>query len=484
MALSPNALFGYFDRDPKYAKTLEILRRLQEEHPDKFEGLLNQPDRLQQWVEQIDSGTRDDASTAADIDKYIIAGATPTNQVDPGGTQGTEEEEPSGGGFGAGELTILTGEDMKWHFDRKSGKWMVSYGLPGSGRRLVFEAETQDMDKIFGTGMRPQDYEVVDTREFLGRDGVTFGGDVLEMTGTGSFEGEMERVIALAMDEGKLPDWADESDEIMDILFIAQSEGKDMAWTVRQISDTQSFKERFPGIDKMMKEGGMDLSEAIPAFLEYEAGVNAAMKAAGLEHEVTPDIISGLIDAGHSLTVINSTVAGYNRMQNYKPALDAFNEVLAANGMDTITSIDDMLDFVAGRSSSEVYDLYEASSIQEAAVGAGLGGVFSVDDAMNTAYATNQTLESATAGMQKAAEFLLRMRHEVNMGSLTESELIDINLGVTPRSGRSTAEIHESINRAVSSAQGDLLKRAQSAKSYGSGGTPQAVSLRRARQES
>lgn len=486
MALSPNALFGYFDRDPKYAETLEMLKRLQKEHPEKFAGLLNQPDRMQEWVDKIDSGERDDAATAADIDKYIIAGATATG--DPGlpTSPGTVDEEPGGGGIGTGGLTILTGKEMEWFFDPSTGKWMVAYGLPGSSRKIIFEATTEDMDALFGEGMRPTEYEEVSTRDLLAREGVTWAGSIREMEGTGTLEGEMERLIALALDEGKLPDWATDSAEILDILFIAQSEGKSSEWTLEQISGTEEFKQRFPGLEEMRKSGNMNLSEAVAGYLEYEAGVNAAMKAAGLDQEATPELIGDLINAGHSLTVINTTVTGYNRMKKYAPALEAFNAVLESMGMEAITDINDMLDFVAGRSSQEVYDIYEASSIHEAAVAAGLGHLFSVEDAIETAYATNQTLESATLGMAKAAEMLLRMRHEVNVGQfdLEENELIDVSLGMTPRSGRTLAEINESINRAVASARGSLQNRAKSFKSFGAAGTPQAASLRAARQES
>jgi hypothetical protein len=87
--------------------------------------------------------------------------------------------------------------------------------------------------------------------------------------------------------------------------------------------------------------------------------------------------------------------------------------------------------------------------------------------------------------MQQAAKLLLRMRHEVDTGKfgLDHEELIDISLGQPARSGRSTAEIHDSINRAVASAQGSLKRRARSFQSFDAAGTPQAASLRRARQQ-
>lgn len=402
------------------------------------------------------------------------------------------EEGQAEEGVGAGgtdpetQLTILTGKEMKWYFDSNSGKWYVEYGLPNSDRNMIFEATPEQMDNLFGANYRPTDYDTASLRNLTARSGSTFGGNVAEMEGTGTFEAEVVRVQTLALDEGRLPDWAAESGTAMDIIYTAQAEGKSTDWTLQQLSNTPEFKVRFPGIDNLIKDGNLSLAEGITGFLEYEAGVNAARKASGLGGTSSPEQVGNLLTAGHSLTVINSTVQGYNRMAKFAPAMEAFNQVLAANGQAEIASIDEMLAFVSGRSSAEIYDLYEASSIQEAAVGAGLGDVFSVQDAIQASYASNQTLETATAGMQKAAEMMLRMRHEIdiNQFDLTSEELIDINLGQAPRSGRSQAEIHESINRAVLSATGELKKRTQPFVAFGSGGTPEAASLRAARQQS
>ena len=72
MALSPNALFGYFDKDPKYATTLSMLKILQRDFPEKFAGLLNQPERMEEWQRKIDSGERTDDQTRDDIAQHIV----------------------------------------------------------------------------------------------------------------------------------------------------------------------------------------------------------------------------------------------------------------------------------------------------------------------------------------------------------------------------------------------------------------------------
>ena len=75
MALSPNALFGYFDKSSKYSNTLAMLKIMQRDFPKKFKGLLNQPERMQEWRDRIDSGSRSDDQTRDDIAQHILGEA-------------------------------------------------------------------------------------------------------------------------------------------------------------------------------------------------------------------------------------------------------------------------------------------------------------------------------------------------------------------------------------------------------------------------
>jgi hypothetical protein len=523
MAVNINEIFA----GDEYKTTRAMMSILKRDFPQDYAGLLNQEERLLEWKARIDSGSRSDDQTRDDIAQYVIGeealmekygiSAEEAQQVILGGNEGginfgdlaaavpaeatggvelargvpAEEEQDLVGVGGAGQdeatrLTILTGKEMKWYFDKGSGKWFVEYGLPNSDRTMVFEAEPDKMDALFGSGLRPTDYEETSLSALTQRAGVTFAGNISEMAGTGTFEGEVARVTALALDEGVLPEWALKDGVAMDILYTAQSEGKGTEWTLTQLSKTQGFKERFPSISQFRDDNNLSIAEAVSGFLEMETGVNQALKATGQEGSVTPEQVGALLSAGHSLKTVQTTVTGFKRMEDFAPALDAFNQILAANDQAPITEIQDMLDFVSGRSSSAIYDLYEASSIQEAAVGAGLGEVFSAQDAIRIAAATQQTLGTATQGMQQAANLLLRLRAEVDMGKfgLDHEELISISLGETPRSGRAQSEIQESINRAVASAQGTLQARAKPHVSFGQTGTPQSASLRNLRQPS
>ncbi len=470
----------------QYDALREKLERLQDENPEAFAQI--SAARILGWIADIDSGQRTAEKIVEDIDEFIVSPLA-VDSTTEAKTPKEEEQDKEGIGEnpdeGDTDLTLLTGKEVKWFFDRSTGKWYVSYGLPNSDRSVIFEASPEQMDSLFGEGRRPIDWESKTFNEIL-QDNATFAGNISEMEGTGSFEGHVERVTALALDEGRLPEWAKADNAVMDLLFIAQAENKSDEWLLEQISELDSFKARFPDIKAFQAESNLTLGEAITGFLEMEAGVRTALKGAGFDADsVTPEIIGALLVGGHSLDIVNQTVAGFKRMKDFAPALEAFNAILESQGFDPITSLDDMLNFVSGQAGQDVYDIWEASSLQEAAISAGLGDLFSAEDAMASALSGNHTLQSATDAMQQAANLLLRLRHEVDTEKfgLTTEELLDISLGQAPRSGRSSAEVNDSINRAVATAQASLKKRSQAFTSFDNTGVPQASSLGRARQE-
>lgn len=374
-------------------------------------------------------------------------------------------------------------------FYQAGDKWYVTYAME-SGRSLIFEASEQEMTNLYGTWRPPATATTLSA--LTSKAGATFAGSISEMVFTGDaprwFEDEVERVTTLALDEGILPSWAKGSQGALDILYTAQSEGKSNDWVLQQLSSLPSFKERFPGLKSIQDLLGGDLATSIDAWLEFEQGTKQALAAYGMSDQVVnPALVGELLAGGHSLTTIQTTIATFDRMEKFAPAFEAFNSILEAQGMSTLDSLDDMFKFASGMAPSEMYDVYEASSIAEAMDVAGLGDIFSAEDAIAIGLETDQTLESASKAAQKAAEMLLRMRHEVAVGDfgLDHEELIDISFGRAARSGRSEAEIMDNINRAVTTAQANInTKRADPYKSYSAAGTIQAASLGNLRQQS
>ena len=421
-----------------------------------------------------------------------LAGETPAEPDPDAPTEvetgpGTEDETPAEtgtGGTAENTVPILTSKDMKWFFDPESAQWMVSYKLPNSDRSVVFAAEGSQLDAIFGEGQRPKAYETISFADLTQREGVTFAGDIAEVQGTGSFEGEVDRVIALALDEGILPKWAQGSGAVYDLLFIAQSENKSDEWLVDELAKLPEFKTRFPGIETIQATG-LTTTEAVTGFLELEQGIKTlVIRDGGNPATINPQVVGDLIAKGHSLTDVTQTFAIFDRLESNAGALEAFNEVLAANGQAPLTA-EDQFEFMAGNAPTELYKLWEQSSLHQAAQAAGLN--LGVGEAISLAGRTGglTSFDAAYEGLTVAAQQLLQFRGEVDLGRLEQEDLIDISLGLVPRSGASQADIAREMERAVMSARSARQRSSVNPfTSFSSEGVPSQASLQGARQES
>lgn len=493
----------YLEQIPdEYAKLEAMIKKVFE---TGTEGKLTTV-RVQGWIDEMNSGTgRTQDEIRDDIAQYIITSEVIQNvygvdaetaeqlilggndgginfsdlgsTTDPTGGAGLEDEET-----GLESLTILQGKDMSWYLDQGTGKWYVRYGLPNSDKGIVFEADTDQMKALFGPTGTPPNHTVTTLDTLIVQQDNIFSGNVGEMEGDGNLEDEMSRVIALALDEGILPEWAENDPEIMDLVYVAQSEKKSPEWLIDQIAETASFKARFVGIDKLKADGHLSWEEAVGGYLEYEAGVKQAIEGIGLDGAMaTPEVIGALMEAGHALSTVQKATMIFKRMQEYAPALAAFNSVLAENDMDPITDLQGMYDFVSGDAPSQVYDIWEASSMVEASLAAGLGDLFTAEDAMQFALESegNVGLESASGMFQSLAQTLLRFRGEIIMGdfSLNQEDVLDMALGRPPRSGLSVAELQSNMNRAISTAQANLRKRGGLFKNFDEQGRPGASGL-------
>jgi len=438
--------------------------------------------RLTRIAMELGNGTKQFNTLVATIQKAAgmtdQGGGVTTKPVDP-----PDADPPS---VGTGSVTILTSKDMKWYYDKSTNTWAVAYKMPGSNRYMVFEASPEEMDNIFGEGQRPTDYTDMPLGDVLQQEGYTYGGNILDVQGTGTFEGEVERVIALALDEGILPPWAQESDAVLDLLYIAHSEGKSDEWLIEEISKLPEFKARFPGLETMIGLG-LTISEAVSGFLELESGVKELiLRDGGDPDSVTPEMIGDLVSQGHSLTDVQQVYKMFERMANNQGALDAFNEVLAARGMEPLTE-DEQFEFLAGNAPAELYQIWEETSLHQAAIDAGLD--IGVEAAVDLANRTEgrSSYDQALEGLSNAAANILRFRDQIGLDQygLNEQDLIDLSLGLAPSSGASQAEIGRNMERAFGGAKATRdRQRSNPFKRFSDQGVPQSASLSGVRQES
>ncbi len=375
-------------------------------------------------------------------------------------------------------LEILSGRDVQWY--KIGGLYYAAYKLPNSSLRAVFEATPAQMDAIFGVGVRPGAAILDSLLDLTSQEGMHFSGNIAELAGEGSFENAVERGIALALDGGAVPDWARDDPAIWDILYIAQAENKSETWILEQIRKTKSFQQRYIGIEHLEKLG-LDLSGAVEAYRQYERQLKQIMlRRPGSRQEVIPAVVGALLAKGHSVKDVEFVFETFDRMEQNAASLEAFNAILVESGLNPLGPADQFA-FMAGRAPIELYELWEQSSILAAAQQAGLGKTVSARDAIALAKRTpGLTSEGAALeGMQKAAQMLLQFRQEVNVGKygINTDDLIDLSLGLAPRSGQSMAELSQSMTRAVKEAESFLKPRARPFFRFSEEGRPSAASL-------
>ena len=380
-------------------------------------------------------------------------------------------------------LEILSGRDVQWF--KIGGLYYAAYKLPNSTRRAVFEATPAQMDAIFGVGNRPGAAILDGLQDLTSQEGMHFSGNIAELAGEGSFENAVERGIALALDGGAVPDWARDDPGIWDIIYIAQAENKSEAWTLEQIRKTKSFQQRYIGIEHLEKVG-LDLPEAVSAYRQYESQLKQIMqRRPGSRQEVIPSVVGALLAKGHSVKDVEFVFETFSRIDQNQASLEAFNAILLENGRAPLGPADQFA-FMAGRAPAELYEVWEQSSILSAAREAGLGDTVSARQAIALAKRTpGLTSEGAALeGMQKAAQMLLQFRQEVNVGKwgINQEDLIDLSLGLSPRSGQSMAELSQGMTRAVKDAEAFLKPRAKPFFRFSEEGRPRAASLGALRQ--
>ncbi len=479
------------------------LQRLQTDFPDKYESLSGQKARIQGWVEEIDSPDGRDADQIRDdIVQYVIGfddarsayGVTQEefDQLVLGANEGginfgdLPEVTPTGREGDEDALTLMESPTARWLQDSKTGLFYIEYQLPGGAGTVIFEAEQEQIESMFGSD-QPPNAQNFDFDRYTRRSSVHFGGNVAEIAGDGSFEDEVDRVTTLALDRGDLPDWIKDDPKALDLLFVYAMEEHTEGWFYENLSQLDSFKQRYPGVADL-ESRGMSIVDAVQAHTEFEANLKKLHAAAGFSPDaISPDIVGNLISRGYSTKQVGDSYQVWKRMRDHAPAMQAFNEVLEANGMEPIRGAGKMYEFLQGNAPIEIYDLYEASSINEAAEASGFGDIFTGQDALSLAIETERDigLDKAFESFTTAAQQALRLRHElaVEKFGLEVDDLIDLSFGRAPRSGKTAAEVGETLARLSASAQRELRGRSQPFVGFDEQGRPQSRSLSGLRQQ-
>lgn len=328
--------------------------------------------------------------------------------------------------------------------------YFVEYTLPG-GNKIYYYADRKDLDTLqgIGAGKEPPIVATVSYNDF--KQGRISGGSISDVVGTDEhYSTRVERTLMAPTGDLLLPTWANDDPEIKDLFYIAVAENWSDTKFLREMAKKNSFKERFPAFQDMLSLTGGNHQQALVNYQEYETRVRELNNRYG-ESADAQALAAEAIKNGFTLDDLSATYDIFERAEKNSSALLAFQKVINAEGLGfDVTSPQGIVQFFKGTAPTEIYDLYEASSITEQASKLQLDDL-SVDEALEIArntpgQLTNQQVSSA---LQSAAQTLLRYREYVDLGSygLDADQIINLSLGYREPGGMTETELATALSR-------------------------------------
>ena len=366
-------------------------------------------------------------------------------------TQGWSEQDP-----GVAQAPF---EPSKYN---TGGTWYAVSNYPGvsgdayaieytldSGRKIYYLASKAELDSMFGEGVVPPSVTSITWSDFSDDSERYFGGAASEVIGTDdSFSTIVTRTIqAGGTKELALPEFVKDDKDLLDIFFVAVLEGKSQSWLLKEFSKIQAFKNEFPGIDTLFSQSN-DWEQAVNDWNNLNSEINR-LNTRYNEKVDSSKLVEAAIKKGYTIEDIAATYDIFERAEQNKGFLTAFQAIIDAdpNVNFKLTDAQGIVDFYEGKAPTEVYDLYEAASIQEQGTKFSLG--IDADQAIQMALATpGQILpENIAASLQEAAIQIARVREDIDIGkyNLSEQAIINTALGLkTP--GISDIEIADAMS--------------------------------------
>ncbi len=416
------------------------------DNPEAFEP--EERDPYQAAIEDIGFIPPTPGQIYGDPDATDIAG-----NPAPGGTGGPGGPGGSGSGSPLAELTPYA-QGGTWYaitgYPGVPVAYFVEYTLPG-GTKIWYYADRKDLDTLegIGAGKEPPIVATVAYNDF--KQGRIPGGSISDVVGTQEhYSTRVERTLMAPTGDLLLPTWANDDPEIKDLFYIAVAENWSDTKFLREMSKKNSFKERYPAFQDMLSLTGGDHAQALVNYQGYERKVRELNNRYG-ESADAQALAAEAIKKGFTLDDLQATYDIFERAEQNADAMLAFQKVINAEGLDfDLTSPQGIVDFFKGAAPTEIYDLYEASSITEQASKLKLNDL-SVEEALEIArntpgQLTNQQVSSA---LQSAAQTLLRYREYVDLGTygLEADQIINLSLGYREPGGMTETELATALSR-------------------------------------
>ena len=330
--------------------------------------------------------------------------------------------------------------------------YFVEYTLPG-GTKIYYYADRKDLDTLegIGAGQEPPIIATVSYNEF--KQGRISGGSISDVVGTNQhYSTRVERTLMAPTGDLLLPDWASNDPEIKDMFYIAVAENWSDAKFLKQMAKTTAFQERYPAFNEMLALTNGAHDKALFNYQEYEENIRLLNNRYGETTDVK-DLAAEAIRKGFTVDDLKETYDIFERAEKNASTLTAFQNVIEAAGLAfDVTSPQGIVDFFKGTAPTEIYDIYEASSISEQAAKLDLSDL-SVEEALEIAKNTPGQLtdQQVSASLQSAAQMITRYREYVDLGKygLDPDTIINLSLGYREPGGLTEMELSGIVSRII-----------------------------------
>ena len=330
--------------------------------------------------------------------------------------------------------------------------YFIEYTLPG-GTKIYYHADRNDLDGLegIGVGKEPPIIATVSYNEF--KQGRISGGSISDVVGTNlHYSARVERTLMAPTGDLLLPDWANNDPEIKDMFYVAVAENWTDAQFLKKMSKTNAFQERYPAFNDMLSLTGGSYDRALINYQQYEENIRLLNNRYGETADVK-DLAAESIRKGFTVDDLKETYDIFERAEKNAGTLLAFQNIIDSQGLGfDVTSTQGIVDFFKGSAPTEIYDLYEATSISEQAAQLDLTDL-SVEEALDIArnipgQLTNQQI---SASLQSAAQMITRYREYVDLGKygLDADTIINLSLGYKEPGGLTEMELTDIISRIV-----------------------------------
>jgi len=227
------------------------------------------------------------------------------------------------------------------------------------------------------------------------------------------------------------------------------------AWSPAQFESaiyrSRPFKQAFPGIFR--NDGSLRMSPY--EYLQQKDAIRELAQRYGLRGKLDDKRIGTLIEGDVSLTELNDRFTAITRMEEYRPQMEAFAEVLKQRGVQNVKMNDEwMYRFIMGEQPKQFYTLWEQASVGGSAARAGIDLNARQMKSIAKSIPGVQSDEAVYGGMQELAAKITTLMPLSKMAKfgITKKDLIELQFG-----GKNQAAISQRVQELINVVTGEQM---------------------------